>query len=343
MINLNEEAFLDKEEKYTMTNEEDFLESYFRAGIDNASEFSEAYAEASSDLYKGLKGNAMGALSAFNTFRMTATDIIKRYTVKLTSNMYNQFSSAMKSRIREDKKTIDQYKKKLVNYSGKDIQLSVTRYKYSNIFTDDIPNTKIMDSYKNERDQMDMLLSTTSDEAKKKAIRAEFNKIKDYISSGECYNNARASILKTPKPIEAENYAKAIFDTYRSGGDQVVDYAITADQIREAAKRFYTYEKYLTSIDAEKRKVFSKYNFILEHLDKFDMFQMRGLVYDEEVLREYELYVKLKADQLMHYCSLYLAAYDGKLDALANSYMQDRDILLKVCGYITADEEKEEE
>ena len=341
MINLNEEAFLGKEEKYTLTDESDFLESYFHAGIETASEFSEAYTEASSDLYKGIKAN--NGIATFAAFKATLGDIIKAYIVKMNNRMYNQFSAAFKTRIREDKKVIDKYRKKLNNYDGKPIELSVTRYNYSNIFNSDIPSMKVIDSYKNEREQMDMLMSSTSDESKKKAIRAEFNKIKDYISSGECYNNARASILKSGTPIEPENYAKAIFDVYRSGGDQVVDYSIMPVQIREAVKRFYSYEKYLDAIDGDKRKVFDKYNYILSHLEKYDMFQMKGLVYDEEVLKEYELYIKLKADQLMHYCSLYLTAFDGKLDALANSYMQDRDILLKVCGYITADEEKEEE
>ena len=51
MINLNEEAFLEKDEKYSITNESDFLESYFNAGLENASRLTENYADASSDLY----------------------------------------------------------------------------------------------------------------------------------------------------------------------------------------------------------------------------------------------------------------------------------------------------
>ncbi len=343
MINLNEEAFLGKDEKYTMTEETDFLDSYFNAGLEHASELSEAYADASSDLYIALKEGVANSISTFTSFYSACKNIFGAYIVRLNSSMYNQFSSALKSRIREGKKALAKYRKKLTNYSGKDIELTITRYDYSNVFENDIPSLNVFESFKNERQQMDMIITASGDEMKKKTITSEFEKVRDYITSGECYNNARAAILKADEPIEAKDYAKAIFDAYRSGGDQVVDYSITAKQIKEIAERFYTYENCIDTVDRQKKQLFRQYNYILEHLEKYDMFQMKGLTYDNEVLRIYELYTKLKADQLKHYCSLYLNAYDGKLDAIANSYMQDRDILFKVCGYIDADEIKEGE
>ena len=302
MINLDEKAILGTEEKYTMTEETDFLESYFRSGLENASELSEEYAAASSDLYTALKEGAMDSISAFKAFRNNCKNIFTSYIVRLNSNMYNQYSSALKSRIREDKKIIEKYKSNLTNYSGKDISLSITHYEYSNIFTDDIPSLKIFESFKNDKDQTILILRSSGEETRKQVVKKEFEEVRTYITSGECYNNARASILKKDEPIEACDYAKAIFDTYRSGGDQVVDYTINAAQIKEIVKRFYSYEKYIDNIDGQKRKIFSQYNRILDNLENYDMFQLRGIAYDEEVMRDYCLYIKLKADQLKHYC-----------------------------------------
>lgn len=345
MINLDEKAIIGTEDKYTMTEETDFLESYFRSGLENASELSDAYTEASSDLYTALKEGVMNSISAFTSFYGACKNIFTSYMVRLNNNMYNQYSSAFKARIREDKKIIDKYKSKLNSYSGKPIELPVTRYEYSNIFDDSIPSLKIFESFKNDRDQTNMILRNAGDETRKQVIKKEFEEVKTYITSGDCYNNARATILKKDDPIEACDYAKVIFDVFRSGGDQVVDYAVTPKQIQEIVKRFYSYEKYVDSIDGMKRKVFSQYNRILENLQKYDMYQLKGIEYDEETLRDYCMYTKLKADQLKHYCSLYLTAFDGKLDAMANSYMQDRDTLFRICGYITSDvvEGKEED
>ena len=343
MINLDEKAVLGTEDKYTMTEENDFLESYFRSGLENASELSDAYADASSDLYTALKEGVANSISAFTSFYNNCKNIFTAYMVRLNSNMYNQWSSALKRRIREDKMIIAKYKSKLDNYSGKDIQISVTRYEYSGLFDDSIPSLKVFDSFRNERDQMNMILSASGDETKRQAIEKEFTEVKDYITSGNCYNNARAAILKKDEPIEACDYAAEIFKVFRSGGDQIVEYAITPAQVKEVLKRFYSYEKYIDAIDGQKRKVFRQYNHILDNLQNYDMYQIKNLTYDEEILRQYSLYTKLKADQLKHYCSLYLNAFDGKLDAIANSYMQDRDILFRVCGTITADERKEED
>jgi hypothetical protein len=342
MINLNDDAILGSKEKYSVTEETEFLESYFRAGLDNTSELSDEYTQISSDLYTSLKESVSNSISAFTSFYNSCKNIFATYINKLNSNMYNQYSSAFKRKIREDRNAIEKYKKKLMNYSGKDLDITVTRYEYS-VFDENIPKLKLFESYKDKREQTNAILVSSGDETKKKLITAEFNEIKTYITSGECYNNARASILGLDYPVEAKDYAKAIFDVYRSGGDQIVEYSISASQIREIVKRFYAYDQYIDNLDKQKRKLFKQYTYILDHLTNYDMYQIKNLTYDDEILMQYNLYIKLKTDQLMHYCSLYVAAYDGKLDALINSYMQDRDIILKVCGYLTADEERKEE
>lgn len=343
MIKLDEDAILGSKEKYTMTEENDFLESYFRTGIENASEFSGQYSKISSDLYKSLNENVLNSITIFTTFYNDTKNIFEKYISRMNDRSYNQFSSALKRRLREDRKETDHFRRQLSNYSGKDIQVTVTRYNYSNLYDTKIPSIKLFESFSNERYFMDVELKSCGDEGKKKIIESELSRLIDYIRSGECYNNARAIILDSNKPIEAQDYSKAIFDVFRSGGDQVVEYTITAKQIREITERFYKYENALKSIDMHKKEISKMYNYLLSHLENYDLARIKDMTFSEDILMKYDTFIKLKTDQLIHYCALYITAFDGKIDALANSYMQDRDLLLKLCGYISSNKEKEEE
>lgn len=344
MITLNTNNILNEntDSRFTINDATDFLESYFIIGLDYYNEFNEAYTDISSDFYTSLNEDVSDKLVVFNKFYNSAKKLIVDYTARMNNRVYNQFTSALSHRIHSDMNAMGPYLKKLSDYSGNEIATSKVRYKYSYIFDEEIPDIALFKSYANERTELDIALKSTRGDARERVLDDAFTKIRDYITSGDCYSYARAKLLKKKDTIiRSEDYATEIFKVYRSDGKEIYD-PVDRSELFEIASRIKQYDRAINNVNNQKKKVFKEYQYIIDHLQNIDMFQSRYLEYSSSIQEKYEIYAKLKTDQLMHYCALYMQAFNGKLDAIANSYLQDREVLLKVCGALGMDISAEE-
>lgn len=309
-----------------------FKPSYFVEALMYEDELNESIREIGEEFLTAIKEDTDIDTSAKVYFDNMKTAIVK-YTARYNADIYNHFITIMERRLSDDKRVYDKFESQITHFNGT-VELDNQVFKFSNLTSNNFPNSSIFDKYITERAEMDNLLTNNGNNAAKAILTKEYNKISTFITSGKCYNSARGAILNSA-PINCDKFPTAIFNSYRSGGKMYPPTASASD-VKMAYARQGLYRDALRSLRDQKKIYTDTYRYIIDHLNDYDLFQAKSIVYDDDVKAMYSVYSKIKADQLMHYCALYVQALNGKMDAIAQSYIQDRDILTKACGFTNA-------
>ena len=317
--------------------------------IENLSMFSkllDTQLKFDNDYHTELKNYYLSINEATNVkskFSKVIIKLIEEYIKNLNYEV-NKFVNSFRKRINEDKEIFKPYLDKLKKYDSNDsITIEHTRYKYTHIFEDPIPNDKALEEFIDVKMDIDKAVGSDksmTNNQRLELLKDEYTKLVEYIKSGECYSKARGELLGTKSQVNAENFSEEIFKCFRAGGDVLSD-NVTPLEIREAATRFNKYDSIIRDITSEKNSVWKEYKWIINNLNRIDIEYMSNWfgTSKEEFNKFYDLYIKLKTEQLLRLSALHNQVYFAKLDAIIKSYLQDREILMKACGYVQTKEQ----
>ena len=273
-------------------------------------------------------------------FTQAMNIVIENYIKQQNIQIYRYINSFRK-RIKEDKENIYPYLNKLKKYDSNEfINLGNSRYKYTHIFEDAVPDEKSLEVFISARVEVDEALSkykTVTNLERLETLKTEYEKLVDYIKSGECYSKARAELLGINGEVSAENFSEEIFKCFRAGGDLLSE-QVTPKEVREAAERFSKYEELLKDITIGKDSIWEPYRWIKKNLFRADLEFTHDWFGEskEEFDKFYNLYINLKTTQLLRLSQLHTQVICSRFEAIAKSYIQDREILIKACSIVSS-------
>ena len=344
MIRLDESVF--NSESNITSLDTSITETFFEDQLQNELEFNEESRVAFREFYEAL--NEKADLKEVNTkFKRTMRTAMNAYLNK-SSNAVTRFCMAFEKKINQDNEVIKPKLKKLDSYLYEKMDFEILyksediRYEYSYLFEDYIPNPKYMDTFIYPNIDLKMIEAGRglSDYDKLVMVEDEYNKLIDYIKSGNCYSKARGFIIqKSSEEISAEEFGKRLFDVFRSGGEELLS-QVTVKDVKQARIRFTDYKKALDHVKDDFVIPSPKnYKKILEQIDALDMIYARKYFGNAEKSFEkwYSMYIALKYQQLLTLVAIHQKTLNAKMEAIMHSYIQDRNTILTVMGASTAE------
>lgn len=328
--------FIDNNDSISIIEEVDELENIdiVYNMLENQSEFNNSLQAILQEEYKGIKENKI--TSVFNNAIISLVKSFKEYNNREVGKFIRSFNN----KISQDKKDIHPYLEKLKDYSGEDIITDDIRYNYTHIFDNKLPPTDSLDDFIDIKIDIDKAISkgkSLTNYERLKILKEEYEKLIKYINSGKCYSETRAKTIGKKGQISVENFSEELFKVFRDGGKEISG-PITADDVKKAAERFEKYDILVKDILQEKNNVWKQYNYIINHLNSIDIKQTADWfgTSRDEFDKFYKLYIKLKVTQVINMNTIYNRVFYERLQNTINSYLQDRNILIKACAEISA-------
>lgn len=303
--------------------------SLFSECLSHISNINNTYRESCKAIHEEVNIDKIKKITTLFNADIKLYDTIFVYYDKI----YNNFNKSLL--VYSAKNTnINKYKKFYL-YDGKDVSFQKNLYKFN---TNTIVPTcgKLLDY--NEFLEFIVIINSN-----KFTTEVKINKCKEALENLDkefanfYYNNCRAKLCNTTGSIDASNFSNQLFASFRDGGEKsLID--INEVYIRDTYERFDNIKSVNLYLKKEKDNGIKEYKEIRNTLVK--EFELK--LDDEELDYNYKLYLKIIADKLMTLSNLYLITFSSKLDAIANSYVQDKSILSETASrYITKDKEED--
>lgn len=317
--------------------------SYFSEAIDQILDMKSKYADLVLNLAEAAGSiDESDASVIFRTFSREVKNLFTNFMGYYDSSV-GGLVSAIEKASREDEITLKPYKDKLANYP---YEFSLpypkgSRYKFTHIDKPGMPNPHAIVDYTSEFKEVKKVFSRL-DIANNRVEEMDeiYKELNNELHSGDFYNQIRGKILCTDS-IEVDQFATAIFNVFRDGGVELID-PIRGSEISETYKRFTSYKDIAISAKKERRNVKSEYEEVIKRIDTIDLSQYVHHTYQTDgyqfVLDRYNSYIKLKIEELMNIMSFHLLAFNGKLDAIKDSYAQDRVVISAAIAVINRKE-----
>ena len=298
------------------------------------SEFNNSYQNILQEEYKNIKNNDLS--SKLND---AIVDLIRKFQRKNNLELH-KFIKSFKNRIVQDKEDIYPYLEKLKSYDGENIEIDEVRYNYTHIFKNQLPPQESLNDFIDIKIDIDKAINkdkSITNYERLELLKEEYKNLIEYISSGKCYSETRAKCLGRNGQISAENFSEELFKVFRDGSNAISG-PVTKSEVIKTAKRFPKYESLIDDILKEKNTVWKQYNYIINNLNSIDIKYTSDWFGNSrsEFDKFYKLYIKLKINQAIYMNNIYTRVYFEKLQNIAKSYLQDRNILIKACGEISA-------
>lgn len=332
-------SFMKLQDLYNDTNDNNISETifeknstktYFFSALETASKVSSLYKEQVDSLYKSINesaGNIDVIHESFKQFFASISDTIDRFEKSINSTSAD-FTTDLATRVTKDEFILKD-KDIFLNFP-EDKRFAFERIKFIN-FESSIPKPKVSKvSYEKEYDKINDILSDrtkTGDEKLAEFIYL-YNSFIDEIQSG-FYDEYRAKILGYDDGVKITKaeYGKVLYYTFR---DKTKIKLVTSDDVKDAYMRMSSSKRLCERIKSEKKYIQREYDAIKRNISNIQFekllssFGRRTIELEEK----FDVYIKLKADQIVNMCTIHMLAYTAKLDALASCYLQDRSILM---------------
>lgn len=313
--------------------------------IKDQSKLDERYTNDSIEFYNSLN-EAVNKTEVLSKFQRSAIEVYKNY-----ANTYiykcNKFVSSFISKIADDMEDFEPYKDKLSRWdvdNKKAIEVSNRKYRYTNIFDNEIPSMDAFNTLKDVSIKVKEIVDFEGSSVDKlKMLETEYRELFNYIKSGKCYSEARGKLLKTNKSISIEKFTTEIFNIFRDGGI-VLSEQVSPKEVKETYERFKKYPELLKNLGNERKNVQKGYNAFLKEIKDLDLIALKPYFgkSSKEFDQFYAMYIKLRMDQIVRISQLSDEVFAAKLQAIVDSYIQDKCILIAACGRVKTEDNTKE-
>lgn len=313
-------------------------ESYFAMAVDFIKEANKEFTDCKINLYKSISEASTEAvvLESFSDFFVQIVNIIDKFT-KFIISINDKALATITSFIKDDK-TIKRHEKDYKEFKN---TVSIEGYKYT--FDPNIPmaNASV---YFNQNLFEDLYKRTgdilTVDDMKEVMAAANYE---------EDYNKFRGAVIGKSESISGSQFGMELFKIFRNGESNISNIEFSSTEIYDIYKRFKDYKKTLDSTRTNLRNIIKDYENIKSSVrdisnrngdlnksafiksmpgDKIKNVSTDGEDYiTPDVMYQIDLYTKAKICQIIEYSNIHTLAFTAKLDALKESFKQDRSVL----------------
>jgi hypothetical protein len=324
----------------------DFEESYFLSAVEFVNECMNDYTTSKMVLYRKISESTTEGmvLESFSDFFTSVKNIIDKF-LKFIKSLFERFLTTLNSLVNSDK-YLNKHKKDLDNFKSTD-NFTMKGYKYT--FQDNIPSPSTGLEFSKE------LLSGLYASSDKGYLTVE--DVKTAIANLNLdaeYDAFRATVIgRDGETISVSDFSEELFRVFRNDELDTEDIEVDASYVRQAKARFFDYSKTKSAVERQRKAVEDNYKKLEKQVKEISTVNgnLNPSAFIErlpdstganqvdsksittsgflsaEFMTQVDIYVKSKVDQIQEYSNIHALAYSAKLDAIKESYKQDKATL----------------
>lgn len=291
---------------------------------------------------------------SFSSFFSKIKEIIDKF-LKYIKSLCDRFILNLNRFIKNDKYIL-KHRSEFTKFDPDKHDFRFEGYNYT--FSDNIPLVEAKAVFNKDFIELDFdnIMELESPEKITAAIKAQHVKLNKELKSDR-YDVFRQEVICADRPIEAADFADELFMVYRNGSMEKEDIVTTTEFINKSLARFQNYKQLETSIKKTKDKIEREYNEVKKSVDnmiyrnkdkdinKLLSIEIRGdydgannpIYLSPEALTNVDLFIKSKIQEITQLSSIHALAFSYKLDAISESYKQDKRVLYIALNNIMKD------
>lgn len=325
----------------------DLEESYFASAVAFVNETNREMMESKQTLYKSISeaSTQFVVLESFSDFFSKVADIINKF-IKFIKSLVQRFLTHINKIINSDK-YIKSHKNDFKNFKDAD-KFTINGYVYT--FNPNIPvasasvsfNKSLFEDLYDANKQIDL-------------VSGSINTAINSIDLENSCDDFRAKVLGQTAPISVGDFDTELFKIFRNDSLDTEDIEVDSLEVSKALNRFNSFADAKKQIISDQSRIERDYENIKKQvrdltkrngdlnlaafIDRLpedmrkDVKQAKerganqGYSMSADVMYKLDLYTKAKVDQITEFSNIHTLAFSAKLDALKESYKQDRALL----------------
>ena len=326
----------------------DLDESYFAAAVAFVNETNREMMENKQNLYRSISEatTQFVVLESFSDFFSKIADIINKF-IKFIKSLVQRFMTHMNKLVNSDK-YITSHKKDFKDFKEAD-KFIMDGYVYT--FNPNIPvaaaavsfNQNLFEDLYNKSGMVDLTPG---------GVDVAINSINLEDSCDEF----RATVLGQSSSISVGDFDTELFKVYRNDNLDTEEIEVDSLEVTKALNRFTSFSNDKKQVENDQKRIERDYEQIKKQvkdltkrngdlnlsafIDRLpeDMRKnvkssrgstdnQQGFTMSGDLMYKLDLYTKAKVDQITEFSNIHTLAFSAKLDALKESYKQDRALL----------------
>ena len=322
----------------------DLDECYFATAVNFIKEANQNIVDAKKDLYKSISEatDQYGVLESFSDFFSKINDIINKF-IQFIKSLVARFITHIQKLIKSDK-YINSHKKEFDKFKDTD-KFTMNGYTYT--FDPNIPAAAASVNF--NKDLFEDLYNSSKDfDFSVEGINAAIAN----MNNNEVYDEFRGNVLHKDYDISSGEWDTELFKVFRNDDLDTSEIEVDSTLVHKTLNRFATFNSYKKQVEADQKRIQNDYENVKKQVKEIvrgngnlnmsafiermpqDMkanikrnnYTNQGII-TGDLMYKLDLYTKIKVDQITEFSNIHTLAFSAKLDALKESYKQDRALL----------------
>lgn len=347
LINVNTLATLDLEE------------CYFASAVQFIKEMNQEMSDNKKILYKSISESTeqFVVLESFSDFFSKVNDIINKF-IKFIKSLVQRFITQLHKIISDDK-YITKHKKDFSEFKTAD-EFKFTGYEYT--FSPNVPIATA--SLHFTKNFFEDLYDRTGPNITPNGVSSAINAM-DLDDSCDLF---RAEVLGCNAPISISDFSTELFKVFRNDSLDTDIINVDTVLVHRTLDRYCSFSKSKSQIESDQKRIERDYNEVKNQVreitrrngdlnktaflnrfpqdmrnDNIDLDTNNQGFISGDLMVKLDMYTKAKVDQITEYSNIHTLALAAKMDALKESYKQDRALLYTALSKIQRTESKRKE
>ena len=322
----------------------DLDECYFATAVNFIKEANQNIVDAKKDLYKSISEatDQYVVLESFSDFFSKINDIINKF-IQFIKSLVARFITHIQKLIKSDK-YINSHKKEFDKFKDTD-KFTMNGYTYT--FDPNIPAAAASVNF--NKDLFEDLYNSSKDfDFSVEGINVAIAN----MNNNEVYDEFRGNVLQKDYDISIGEWDTELFKVFRNDDLDTSEIEVDSTLVHKTLNRFATFNSYKKQVEADQKRIQNDYENVKKQVKEIvrgngnlnmsafiermpqDMktdikrnnYTNQGII-TGDLMYKLDLYTKIKVDQITEFCNIHTLAFSAKLDALKESYKQDRALL----------------
>lgn len=322
----------------------DLDECYFATAVNFIKEANQNIVDAKKDLYKSISEatDQYVVLESFSDFFSKINDIINKF-IQFIKSLVTRFITHIQKLIKSDK-YINSHKKEFDKFKDAD-KFTMNGYTYT--FDPNIPAAAASVNF--NKDLFEDLYNSSKDfDFSVEGINAAIAN----MNNSEVYDEFRGNVLQKDSDISIGEWDTELFKVFRNDNLDTSEIEVNSTLVHKTLNRFAAFNSYKKQVEADQKRIQNDYENVKKQVKEIvrgngnlnmsafieripqDMkadikrnnYTNQGII-TGDLMYKLDLYTKIKVDQITEFSNIHTLAFSAKLDALKESYKQDRALL----------------
>ena len=322
----------------------DLDECYFATAVNFIKEANQNIVDAKKDLYKSISEatDQYVVLESFSDFFSKINDIINKF-IQFIKSLVARFITHIQKLIKSDK-YINSHKKEFDKFKDTD-KFTMNGYTYT--FDPNIPAAAASVNF--NKDLFEDLYNSSKDfDFSVEGINVAIAN----MNNNEVYDEFRGNVLQKDYDISIGEWDTELFKVFRNDDLDTSEIEVDSTLVHKTLNRFAAFNSYKKQVEADQKRIQNDYENVKKQVKEIvrgngnlnmsafiermpqDMktdikrnnYTNQGII-TGDLMYKLDLYTKIKVDQITEFSNIHTLAFSAKLDALKESYKQDRALL----------------